>query len=458
MDLLGLRTLPFLARRNCYYELKHLLFWSVLAGVVEGQFASVVVSKSFEGGDLLIAIAAATPMGAMLFSLMWGMLCVGRPKIRLAMMFASGTALCAGMVGAIPTSPVGAIWFVGQMAAAQVLMAGVVTVRSAFWKSNYPRSARGRITARLQGLRFVVRVGTVLCAAAICDRDATSYRFIFPVAALCGAIGIYLLPRIHIRGERSELTRRREPAADHDLRRGMVEPFSLTALLSPGHVLGQMVRVLGEDRRFARYCLAQFMMGVANFMTTPVLVVVITRELDHGATWGFWISTGVIVALPPLVMLGTIGRWGRFLDRFGVVQLRVLNVTCWTASFVLGTAATFVAVHAGYFAGMHVFLAIALFAGRSILTGLGQGGGTLAWTIGHLHFAQRAQAEIYMGIHVSLTGIRGLLSPFVGMWLWGLIGWPVWLVAVACSLTSLVMYVLLARDEQRTGRPRGADE
>ena len=91
----------------------------------------------------------------------------------------------------------------------------------------------------------------------------------------------------------------------------MVEPFSLTALLSPGHVLGQMVRVLDEDRRFARYCAAQSLLGVANFMTLPVLVAVITRELDHDVAWGFWVSTGVIVALPRLIMLGTIGRWGR---------------------------------------------------------------------------------------------------------------------------------------------------
>ena len=188
MDLLRVRSLPFLSRRNYFYEFQHLLPWSVLAGLVEGQFAGVVVSKTFEGSELLIAIASATPVAAMLSSLVWGMLCIGRPKIRLAFLFSSGTALCAGTVCAIPTSPFGAIWFIAQMAAAQVLLAGMITVRTAFWKSNFPRAVRGQVAARLQTVRFIVAVSTVLGAAAICDRDPTSYRFIYPGAAVVGAV------------------------------------------------------------------------------------------------------------------------------------------------------------------------------------------------------------------------------------------------------------------------------
>ena len=189
MDLLGVRNVPFMARRNYYCEFRQLIPWSVLAGLVEGQFASVVVSKTFNGSALLIAVASATPMAAFLFSLVWGMLCVGRPKIRLAMIFGAGAALCAGTTAAIPATPYGAIWFIAQMAAAQILLAGVVTVRSAFWKSNFPHSARGQITARLQVVRFIVSILVVLVAAVLCDRDPASYRYLFPGAALWRVLG-----------------------------------------------------------------------------------------------------------------------------------------------------------------------------------------------------------------------------------------------------------------------------
>ncbi|MFQ5591349.1 MAG: MFS transporter, partial [Phycisphaerae bacterium] len=56
-----------------------------------------------------------------------------------------------------------------------------------------------------------------------------------------------------------------------------------------------------------------------------------------------------------------------------------------------------------------------------------------------------------MGIHVSLTGVRGLIAPLAGMWLWNRIGWPVWLVAVGLSLVSLTMYAAMARRERQAG-------
>ncbi len=443
------RSLPFLSRRNYHYELRQIIAWSILAGLVEGNFGSVVVAKSFHGGEWLIAIATATPVAAFLSSLVWGLLCVGRPKLRLLTFFSAGTALCAGAVAAIPESEFGAIWFIAQMAAAQVLMAGVLTVRSALWKSNYPASVRGQVTARLQRARFVVSVLTSLGAAAVCDRDPAAYQIIYPMAAGLGLFAVWMIRRLHVRGERSELRGAgRRPAGNADLRRDLVEPFSLTALLSPGHVLGAMVRVLREDRRFRLYCLAQFLMGIANLMTISIVASLITRELDFGAAWGFWVSTTLLVAIPQLGLLGSIGRWGRLFDRVGVLAFRVINVSVWTGSLVLAMLATLMIVKAEAVGVWYVPCAVGLFAGRGLLAGIGRGGGALAWHLGHLHFARPAQAEIYMGVHVSLTGFRGIVAPLGGMWLWRMMGWPVWLIAIALSVASLALYAAMAKQER----------
>ncbi len=447
MDLFSVRSLPFLTRRNYYFEVKHLLPWGILAGLVEGYFASIVVSKTFHGSERLIAIASATPPAAYLFSLFWGMLCVGRPKIRLFAFFAGGTVLLAGTIGAIPATPGGAIWFICQMAAAQVLLSAVVTVRSAVWRSNYPRAVRGRITARLETVRFILSIVTVLVAARLCDRDPMAYRFIFPAAAVFGSLGVLLLKNIHVRGERSELRRHEGTACDGEVRFRLTEPFSLTALLSPGHVFGRMLQVLRSDRRFAQYCLAQSFTGVANLMTIPVVVMVVTRRIDLGFAWGFWISTALVEVIPRLLRIGSIRRWARLFDRVGVVRFRVVNVSCWVLSLLLGLAATLVATHGEGFGTMALPLATLLFAIRGIGVGVGFGGGAIAWTIGHLHFAKAEDAEVYMGIHVFLTGLRGIASPLLGMWLFSVIDWGVWVVAIACATVSLILFCRMARHE-----------
>jgi hypothetical protein len=55
------------------------------------------------------------------------------------------------------------------------------------------------------------------------------------------------------------------------------------------------------------------------------------------------------------------------------------------------------------------------------VNGIVNGGGSLAWQLGHNDFAPRDQLAAYMGIHVTLTGVRGAFAPFLGMALY--LGW-----------------------------------
>lgn len=448
LDLCGIRKLPFFTRRSYACELRHLLSWSILVGLVEGQFASVVVSKTFHAGPFLIALAAATPFAAYVFSMVWGMLCVGRPKVRLAVGFGAGTALCAGMTALVPASPSAAVWFIVQLAAAQVLLAGVVTVRAAIWKSNYPATVRGQIAARLQAVRSIISVLTVQTAAAICDRQPDAYRYVFPIAAFFGVIGVLILSRLRIRGERGELRRAREALHSYEPRRGTIGRYGFSELISPASVFGQLFRVLRNDRRFSQYCLAQSLQGAANLMTIPVVVAVVTRNLEPDGERAFWISTGLIVALPILAVLGSLSRWGRLFDGVGVLRFRVVNVVGWTAAILFGMFGTLVAGDAQRIGPLYLPIAVVLFALRGLLHGVSQGGGALAWNLGHLHFAKPDEAEVYMGIHVFLAGVRGLIAPLAGMWLWMTIGWPVWLIALGLALSGLAIYAAMARRER----------
>ena len=54
-----------------------------------------------------------------------------------------------------------------------------------------------------------------------------------------------------------------------------------------------------------------------------------------------------------------------------------------------------------------LFLAISIRA-------LAMAGGSIGWTLGHLDYAPPGQAGRYMGVHVTLTGLRGLVAPGIG--------------------------------------------
>jgi hypothetical protein len=54
----------------------------------------------------------------------------------------------------------------------------------------------------------------------------------------------------------------------------------------------------------------------------------------------------------------------------------------------------------------------------AVIQGLAFGGGVLAWNLGHLDFAPAHRASEYMGVHVTLTGLRGLIAPFLAVGIW----------------------------------------
>lgn len=474
MDPLGIRGVPFMARRNYYFEVIHLVPWSLLAGMIEGNIASIVVAKTFHGSSLLIATASATPIGALLFSLGWGMMCVGRPKLRLATIFGGAAALCTATVFLTPRSPHAGMIFVAQMAAAQVFLAGVVTVRAALWRSNYPPEARGRIASRLYAVRMIISIGALIGASVLFDYDADLYRYVYLAAAVCGLIALVILQRVHVRHERAELRRINDLPAVHTAHEsGRAKPrrasdaatgsagdlapnaspaarrVSIAAALSPRRVLAETFTVLREDPRFTRYLWAQALLGSGMQIVLPVVVII----LD--ANWHlFWTSVVIIEVLPKLAMFGSLGRWGHLFDRIGVLRLRVLNGTCAAVGSLFGMLATLFVVHQDSVLATWALPAAAiLFAGRGITQGLARGGGALAWNLGHLHFAKREKADVYMGVHVSFTGVRGLITPFVGIALWHLLGWGVWAVSALICAAGVLMFQQLARSDSLRGDP-----
>ncbi|MFQ5489374.1 MAG: hypothetical protein ACE5GE_01525 [Phycisphaerae bacterium] len=447
MDLFLTRTIPYMARSAYLAEARHLLTWSALIGLAEGNVSAVVMAKTFDGSDWLIGIAASTPLFAKLLSLVWGMISVGRPKLPILGMLCAAGVVTMCSVALTPRTPIGAWLFLVQMAATQMLLAGVVTVRTALWRANYARAHRGQITARLQLIRAVVSIGAMVAAAVVFDRDPNAYLYVYPIAAGLGLVAVVSLSGMRVRGEKSQM-RQTQNSDQCDLAEGLVEPFSVTALLSPGHVVGQMVRVLRGDARFARYCKALMFIGSGNLLVIPVMATIVSRDLDLGYLWSFALLEGI----PKAVMIGALFIWAPYFDRVGVVRFRVITSACWLAHLVLGTAGTLAVLNAPQGGSALMIGAICLYSLSRVAVGFAMGGGALAWHLGHLHFARPEDAEVYMGVHVTLTGLRGLVMPMVGIWLWARAGVVAWLLAAGLSVIGLRIYMAMNRDETARGR------
>jgi hypothetical protein len=361
-----------------------------------------------------------------------------------------------------------AAWlFAGQVAFAHLFLSTLITVRTTMWKLNYPRAYRARIAGRVQMIRQLLTMLTVAGLSLLFDRDPGWYRLVYPAIAVLGLLSLVPLRRIRIRGETAERRRfrgylakraagaripsctqtRENPCPPGD--GGPCPPYSphpdplpgggaegtIRNGLWPG--LREAAAVLRDDRPFARYMLAQFLLGSANFFTDPVLVNILARRLE----FNYFGATLLLQIIPAAALLISIRYWARLFDFRGILRFRVYNSAWWAGSYLFVTLAM---LAIALFARAALLPAVALLVIARVMNGVSRGGGDIAWNIGHLHFARDHQTEIYMGIHVALTGVRGIIMLFLGWLANQYLGWASFLIALALALTAMFMFRRMA--------------
>lgn len=426
-----------MARSNYLIEMRHILAWGVFIGMYEGAGSSIVVAKTFHGSEELITIVMAIPTIANLMGLVWGSIAATRPKLPLFTLFGAGNVILIASVALTPQTELGGWIFAGQIALARTLLAGCVTVRSGFWKHNYPTAMRGRIAARIQIVRYSLGIGAVFFVSLLFDANPAYYVYVYPTVALIGTFGLFQIQKLRVRGERMALK---------NIRAASPPPGRWITRI--GRPVADAARVLREDRDYRRYCAGMMLLGTGNIMIFPVMAIIVTRELPLNYNH----STLLLEVLPQFMMMISMMSWAGLFDRRGVVRFRVINAVIWAMASVFGGLAAAMLLMPGTLQTVWLFAAaIALVAMSRFFEGLGRGGGAIGWNLGHLHFAEPDKADIYMAAHVFLTGIRGLTAPFIGTFLYTAIGPGVFLVSAALGFSGMFMFRSLAKTDRAAG-------
>ena len=161
------------------------------------------------------------------------------------------------------------------------------------------------------------------------------------------------------------------------------------------------IRLLREDPHYASYLGWQFLLGVSNMMIEPALVYAVSREM--GANYGT--SVALVVVVPTLLSVGTLPLWAGWVDRMHAAEFRAKHSWLWVVSQAV--------------MGIGTLLGSVFWIGFGrVVFGIARGGGNLAWSLGHNDFAHPERAGLYMGVHATLTGLRGVFAPFLGMLLY----------------------------------------
>ena len=353
--------------------------------LLEGGVVGVIAAKIYAVEPMTLALISAAPMFANLSSFFWSKIAAGRSKVAIACLLQALIIACVVAVALVPAGDWGAFVLVSSMIASRVLLAGVVTVRSVIWSLNYARHQRARATSQLQMINAVV---TVLISSAIgplLDTYPNSVGWIYWAGAVLGCLGLVLFAQVRVIGEVRQRVRERRERRDPETAIGFLE-------------------ILRTDRLFRWYQVNMFAAGFGAMLIEAPLIFIITRQMQASYTE----SIALTMVIPFAVSLLSMPLWANYLDRVHVAQFRSRQSVLW----ILAQLLTMI----GAMLGSFLWLVIA----RTIM-GIARGGGSLAWQLGHNDFAKPDQLGAYMGLHVTLTGVRGAIAPFLGIILYT--GW-----------------------------------
>lgn len=475
-----------MTRQSYSHELLSVMTFPLGLAMIEGGTIAALANKAFQVPPALFATIMAAPMFANLSSFAWARLARGRRKVRVITMLQVAMLITVAAVALLPTEWPGPVLLTLLAIVARCLVCGIVTVRSTVWRMNYPRQVRARLTSRLVLIHVLILATAPLIAYVAMDINDDAFRVVYPTMAALALIGVVAYGRIRLRGEKELLrhettpVRRFNPQAEpgpyyeYDPAQDAHAQDTQAKAAPQGQRRETVLRVLSQDRPYRQYLTWQFTSGVGMQMSQVAMVHLITERLTRDLTFMGWrIEYFTAIALTVTIPLGmavlTMPLFARYFDRVHVASFRCFQAKWWVALQI----ANFVAAYLALKGTDSLALPLTMVVLARVLHGVSHGGGVLAFNLGHNDFAKRADATLYMGLNVSLAGIRGLLAAFLGMGLylgwesrrvWGLtlpgfdgIGPYVFLLTTALVLTSLLGFTALSRSIARDGRLVPAD-
>jgi hypothetical protein len=369
---------------------RELLPWGLLGlalGLVEGATAAILVKQHFAGVaptfvvNLAVGLVSGAPAFANVLSFVWANVAHGRARVRLMVVLQAVFALLVGCVSFASRAAAGLIITVLSIVAARVLWSGILTVRAAVWTANYPRNVLARITGRIVIVNAIaVAISAALVGWAL-EAHAIDARWLYGGGAAAGLAGAWLYRAMRVRREFLLLA-----AEAHSAKHS--EPFSLRML----------TQILREDPDYREYMLWMGIFGAGNLILTAQLVLVFSERMHLSSAT----QIGLLAVVPLITQPIFLPWWARLFDGSHVVRYR--SRQGW--AIVLAS----VAMCLGVFSGARWLLWVG-----AVLLGAAQAGANLGWNLGHNDFASIGRAQHYMGVHVTLTGLRGGVAPPLGV-------------------------------------------
>jgi MFS family permease len=349
------------------------LWRSLPAGVIDTMattFGMLIAVRVFHMGDVAKSIFLSATSGGLMTSLFVVPLLL-RARSTIARTAAKVQMLGGAFMAAAALFPRSPVIFIAGLSLGLFCFSMQIPLMTQIYRLNYPESARGRLFALAGMTRAGAGMAFGFLGGWLLGLNLQNYVWLLWAFAASGFLSgwwTYGLPAIPWESEDDQQDTR----------------------------LWSALKWIRQDRDFRTLLISWMMMGVGNLVASCLFVEYLANP-RHGVNLPEQAVAWIAGVVPVIFRMLCSYPWGLIYDRVGLFKVRaVLNIIFAAAilTFFLGHSVT------AWTVGM-------------ALWGIANAGGNVTWGLWVTKLAPKHAVAEYMSVHTFLTGLRGLVAPYI---------------------------------------------
>ncbi|MGM0647532.1 MAG: MFS transporter [Bacteroidota bacterium] len=290
----------------------------------------------------------------------------------------------------------------------------VLPIINLLLKHNYRPENFGRLYSYGQTIHKITMLLVTFGYGFLLDTNNFAFTYIWPVMGMLGIFSIYMLSLIDYK-----------PIIKDEPKR----PFMSNVKTS----ITSMADILRKHKAYLHFEISFLFYGFAFMSSATVIVLFFDKELGlNYSSMAFYKNSYNILAILLLPLFGRlIGR----LDprRYGIITYSSILI------FIFFVILTELFPSYTTFLGIDIYY---LLIGYIVFHGIFAASMPLLWNIGSAYFCSNEDADTYQAVHLSLTGLRAIFSPLLGVFFYQQFGFTVTFLIgmLALGIGILILY------------------
>lgn len=352
----------------------------------------IILKKSLFASDFEITLLVFLTSSAFLFSI-YGVEMINRSKNPAATIIIMAAASKVFLLFIPFFEDAG--FFIFCIAVMSYIDSMIRPTWNAVYKHNYTEEKRSKLYSYASSLYTIVLLIVITIFGQLLDVDYKIYKIFYPIAGITDFVSLFILAKLVSTGNNDYLKEVKKFGA------GMSFKLIKDVLILP---VRNLMRIFKDNKSFFRFERNFFFYGMALMIASPAIPIYLVQELNFdyspiSIAKGLAFHVAMIIFTPLMGRMHGSGKPAKFcgyvFTSLVLFPLLLISIKYLDNGFL--------------FFSNDIMLFIIFF-----IFGISMSGVIMSWNLSSIYYSPAAEVSNYQAVHITLTGIRGIFSPFIG--------------------------------------------